>query len=258
VGNHHRQSAFVDLLLVNGCPTMMWMSLHTGFLLLLLLQRRTSIFALNVEGVPVFKVPQSKSSGLYALAVSDPMHPIVTNFLATQVWPSARLAAQAIDKHLDPSWSLCEFGCGPGMPSLAAAAKGARVLSTDLDLLALKLVQQAAKEQGYPIETQPFDLLSSQLSDLSFQANVYLFSDVFESAHVARGAARITHDALRLSNTKVWVCAQSDRAQRQVYLEEMKRLLNDNLLDWTPLEQGPPTDSDLWLCNVDETSVSYS
>lgn len=47
---------------------------------------------------------------------------VTPNFLATQVWPSARAAATTIEKCSDPSWIICEFGCGPGLPSIVAAS----------------------------------------------------------------------------------------------------------------------------------------
>jgi hypothetical protein len=102
-------------------------------------------------------------------------------------------------------------------------------------------------------------------------ADLYVLSDVFESADVARGAARLTLEVLRRRTRDeppgpgpfVWVFAQSDRAQRDIYLEEVKRGLGDGgSLTWTPLEMGPPppssaSQSRLWLCDVDETRVKY-
>lgn len=102
-------------------------------------------------------------------------------------------------------------------------------------------------------------------------ADLYVLSDVFESAEVAKGAARLTLQLILQGETRdspgpfVWVFAQSDRAQRDVYLENVKRGLDDdddNSLAWTPLEMGPPlpasaSRSRLWLCDVDETRVKY-
>lgn len=65
-------------------------------------------------------------------------------------------------------------------------------------------------------------------------ADLYLLSDLFESAGVTRSAARLTHHLLSsstssssssLSPPRVWVFCQSDRAQRDVYVQELKRLL---------------------------------
>ena len=106
------------------------------------------------------------------------------------------------------------------------------------------------------------------------RADLYLLADVFESSHVARGAAQLTSQLLlddrRRPPCQVWVFAQSDRAQRDVYLDEMRRLLQDEALSWSPVETGPPTfaprsdaltgnspSSRLWLCDVDEMQVKY-
>jgi hypothetical protein len=187
---------------------------------------------------------------------------------------------------------MCEFGCGPGLPSLTAAnmiksASGGilgsqtllkRVVATDVDSVALSLVAQAAKEQGLGsiLSVQPFDLIeNADATSLVPHADLYLLADVFESSHVARGAAILTSrllrdDCGRCAPCQVWVFAQTDRAQREVYLDEMKRLLQDESLSWSPVEIGPPSSvprsdaqtgsspsSRLWLCDVDETRVKY-
>jgi hypothetical protein len=173
------------------------------------------------------------------------------------VWPAARVAAHALQKHVSfvavppratatsttkklerqsstnsnedvtiRIRSMCELGCGPGLPSLTAAAAfwaaGAagdgsldppdllprleRVVATDADPLALELVRAAAREQGVLgsiLTTQIFDLVRDTRDDGDDDhraagkndlpaADLYVLSDVFESAEVARGAARLT------------------------------------------------------------------
>ena len=188
------------------------------------------------------------------------------NFLATQVWPSARSAAHALVRHLLPpdrtSSSVvvvCEFGCGVGLPSLTAAKLGAaRVYATDLDEFALELVQAAAEAQDLSetVETKAFDLVHSYADEIPF-ADLYLFSDVFESDHVAEGAARVTAEILeRRGESTVWVFAQSDRAQRETYLAELQRLLDDPTLYWQSSsdrqQRAIQSNNRLWLCDVDE------
>jgi hypothetical protein len=168
-----------------------------------------------------------------------------TNFLATQVWPSARVAAMALERYITSlynykknngdkkvrSLTICEFGCGPGLPSLTAAVVSKRlqqqrhqqedhqklpvlspilvskVYATDVDSFALKLVQAAAKEQAVMtnlVETHLFDLTSSS-EDVAAKlpaANLYIFSDVFESSAVALGAARTTCRILTSYNSR--------------------------------------------------------
>jgi predicted nicotinamide N-methyase len=198
------------------------------------------------------------------------------NFLATQVWPSARTAAIVIEKYLSllndtnntKSMVICEFGCGPGLPSLTAALcyKNCRVIATDIDALALQLVRQAATEQNISnrVETLLFDLIGNATTSNIPDADIYILSDVFENAMVAKGAAQVTHRLLQENdNCQIWVFAQSDRAQREFYRTELQQLgrLGPSC-HWTPSIQ-PPEIIDkqdtgrLWLCNIDETNVFY-
>jgi hypothetical protein len=307
----------------------------------------TSSTTTSVANVAVHRVPlyrnhddsnnldsSSSSYSPYCFAVSNPMTTLPnTNFLASQVWPSARVAAMALERLITAlyndndnnnnnngfaddatrrsSLTICEFGCGPGLPSLTAAVVSkqlqqqqqqqdqkknpppivAKVYATDVDSFALQLVQAAAREQSIMttdplvvVETRLFDLTRSTSDNVELQrlpvADLYLFSDVFESSAVARGAAHITCRALfeeeeETSNT-VWVFCQSDRAQRQVYVEEMQRLLAERAKDdpddddfntiqqslsWQDHGDWPSISTTstkrLWLCNVDETKVRY-
>eukprot|EP00562_Extubocellulus_spinifer_P005820 CAMPEP_0178517938 /NCGR_PEP_ID=MMETSP0696-20121128/25972_1 /TAXON_ID=265572 /ORGANISM="Extubocellulus spinifer, Strain CCMP396" /LENGTH=259 /DNA_ID=CAMNT_0020148431 /DNA_START=68 /DNA_END=847 /DNA_ORIENTATION=- len=204
----------------------------------------------------------SDTSGRHAPAVSP-------NFLATQVWPSARSAAVTIERYSDPAWSICEFGCGPALPSIVAAttrSKGARVIATDYEEFALQLVDAAATEQGLDsiISTQIHDLTSDD--DALPEADCYVLSDVFECAAVAYGAARQTVRALNLGK-RVWVFAQSDRAQREVYKKHINKLLQldnvyrpemDREVQWQSDVSGIDMRQErLVLFDVDETKVEY-
>ena len=243
--------------------------------------------------VRVHKVPLRRSEDInfgetsaaetrpYCLAASSitELTPDI-NFLATQVWPSARTAAFAVESHADAAWTICEFGCGPGLPSLTAAHIGCpKVIATDIDKFALELVNQAAKEQGLEsiVETRVVDLESFAICSHSDgtqespenqewcdDVDLFIFSDVFESSHVARGAAKITKQLLNGGKgARVWVFAQTDRSQREVYLHHLKENLEDEKLAWRPLEaytrnMSPKQSSSLlWLCDVDETTVNY-
>jgi hypothetical protein len=237
---------------------------HTAnWLFLLLLAKASFAIALEVSGVKVHQVPLRRTGAAspYCLAVSSPMDIIDrpgTNFLATQVWPSARTAAICLERYLDPVWTVCEFGCGPGLPSLTAAFAGAKkVYATDLDTFALGLVTKAAQDQNLSerVEALPFDLINGELDDVP-KADLYVFSDVFESATVAKGAARISERVLQ-QGSSIWVFAQSDRAQREVYLQEMKIILQDSSLTWQPTGESSPEHGKLWLCDIDETTVNY-
>ena len=278
-----------------------------------------------ISGIPVQRIPlrwsDDQSPWCYvvkAATMADNdndvddivVPPPTTNFLATQVWPSARAASYALEtysnsvtkSHLNNMQTICEFGCGPGLPTLTAYTKLGipKVIATDYDSFALQLVQAAASDQKPSLLSQQ---LSTQLFDLTLvdatknpipKADLYVMSDVFESAHVARGAARHTARILLQTDSNdmhprpfVWVFAQSDRAQRDVYVKELEQyylpgtLTDDsdteencrqetrsnaiNNLQWTALHDGPPALSSslsmfggrLWLCDVDETQVPY-
>ena len=220
-----------------------------------------------------------------------------TNFLATQVWPSSRIASKVIEQHMAPSWTICELGCGPGLPSLTAARSGAsRVIATDVDPIALELVRAAAIEQGMiesenniidfspgtdqRLTTRIFDLTSKD--NLLPEADLYILSDVFESSAVAEGAAWHVQTVLsknrsrmssrgdftpleekEQSTSRVWVFAQSDRAQRDFFLRQVKEWYknNDNMLprqlDWK-MDHVPDHNNELCLFDLDETTVEYN
>jgi hypothetical protein len=235
-------------------------------------------------------------------------------------------------------WKLCEFGCGPGLPSLTAAHTNhySQVVATDLDEFCLELVQAAAKDQGleHIVRTQVLDLtkdpktlLGARMmdddgdseSDASSPSpspsngwvadiDLFVMADIFENAEVAKGAAAWTkfllNDNLQYDevnqispNTlgsnqnggslethnsfsgeeshlnqdmtkpappknhhrpRIWVFAQSDRAQREIYLETLKEICGKGAEDlkWLPLEECNDNDS-LWLVDLDETQVQY-
>jgi len=281
-----------------------------------------------VRGLPIHQVPlrqqqqQQQSSSLplqapycYALSsITDlPAH---SNFLATQVWPSARVAAKILEERflagdLFPSirenescnrgsmnrnkFTICELGCGPGLPSLAVAATAicdttktevkVNVIATDNDEFALDLVNAAAIEQGLDniLSTRSYDLICGD-DDESWMDDVDLFvmSDVFESNAVAVGAARLTHrifsrystnnqtSQLHANDRRFFVFSQTDRVQRDIYVRELRSLFlqsreegqpdvfisSSSPFDWSTPESYNPDDL-LWLCEVDETRVDY-
>jgi len=211
---------------------------------------------------------------------------------------------------------VCELGCGPGLPSLVVAKLqqqqhqqmhslssssglsplssnlSTRVIATDLDLVALEMVQKAAEEQGLTnIQTKCIDLTADNNHTIDkINADLYIMSDVFENSAVAKGAAKMTIQALR-RGARVWSFAQSDRAQREIYRKELQRLLgvtndygtiewqifpldgvggsgrgvnsddNDNDNDDDDIEQNQPPapmmHDKLLLVGLDELNVSY-
>ena len=186
---------------------------------------------------------------------------------------------------------MCELGCGPGLPSLTAATLGAaRVIATDVDEVALEMVRMAALEQGFCREgardgegerlvTQKFDLTLKEES--LPRADLYILSDVFESSRVAEGAAwhvksllgsgnnQLDREYNRKANdnnavvdaatstSRVWVFAQSDRAQRDSFLKSIREIHGYHDLDWTT-NHNPEKDARLWLFDLNEMGVQYN
>lgn len=283
----------------------------------------------TVRGLTIHRVPLRRQqqihledeSSPYCFALSSMLDlPTESNILATQVWPSARVAAMTLEERIlandsrfssrndgrnevdgKPRFTICELGCGPGLPSLTAAFVAAaslmeeidfHVIATDVDDFALDLVNAAAKEQGLDqiVSTRRLDLIQLGSEEWAEEDNewmddvdLFVMSDVFESNAVAVGAARFTKRVLRLGENgtmkkkdkmywkrkRMWVFAQTDRTQREVFLEELQKLsielpenvkndstLSSEISKWTAPEYCDFKDR-LWLCDVDETVVNY-
>jgi predicted nicotinamide N-methyase len=74
------------------------------------------------------------------------------------VWPSAVALAEVLARDDVEGLHVLELGCGLGLPSLAAAVRGARVLATDVVPEALDYVRESARRLGVPIETLLVDV----------------------------------------------------------------------------------------------------
>jgi predicted nicotinamide N-methyase len=212
------------------------------------------------------KLRNNDSSPYCFAATVDPTKEAVDikyNFLATQVWPSARQASFVLEKYVDRSWVVCEFGCGPALPSLIMAGLDLpKVIATDLDMVALDMVEKAANEQGFDnLVTMRVDLTAAPESILEkVNADLYIMSDVFENGAVAKGAALFTIRALE-AGSRVWTFAQSDRAQREVYLRELECLGAEKYgsVTWklADLSSDNAPDEMLLLFDLDEVNVNY-
>lgn len=80
------------------------------------------------------------------------------------VWPAARLMAKFIQIHPEivVNKNVLDFGCGCGIPGIAALKAGAvRVLANDIDPIALELAKQNAKANRYQLETLCLNMLDS-------------------------------------------------------------------------------------------------
>jgi predicted nicotinamide N-methyase len=70
-----------------------------------------------------------------------------------ELWPAGRVLAEALPASLRGRGVL-ELGCGLGLPSLVAAARGARVLATDWAPEAIELVRVNAERNGISLEAR--------------------------------------------------------------------------------------------------------
>ncbi|MEA2280080.1 MAG: hypothetical protein QOK21_687 [Solirubrobacteraceae bacterium] len=70
-----------------------------------------------------------------------------------ELWPSSLALARAIGDRTLGGRRVAELGCGLGLPSIAAALQGARVLATDWSPDAVALTAENAERNGARLET---------------------------------------------------------------------------------------------------------
>jgi predicted nicotinamide N-methyase len=73
------------------------------------------------------------------------------------LWRSGMALAREVAGEPLAGARVVELGCGLGVPSLAAARAGARVLATDSEPEALELVELGARENGLHVKTMCVD-----------------------------------------------------------------------------------------------------
>jgi predicted nicotinamide N-methyase len=69
-----------------------------------------------------------------------------------ELWPSALALARAVGARALHGARVVELGCGLGLPSLAAAMAGGRVLATDWAADAVAMTQRNAERNGLSLE----------------------------------------------------------------------------------------------------------
>jgi predicted nicotinamide N-methyase len=70
-----------------------------------------------------------------------------------ELWPSSLALAHAIDGRALRGARTLELGCGLGLPSIAAALAGGRVLATDWSPQAVEMTATNAERNGVHLET---------------------------------------------------------------------------------------------------------
>jgi predicted nicotinamide N-methyase len=135
-----------------------------------------------------------------------------------ELWPSSRALAAAISGRALRGARTLELGCGLGLPSIAAALAGGRVLATDWSPGAVELTRTNAERNGARLETlmcswtEPAPLLERAPWDL------VLASDVLYEAR--NGDALL--DLLPQLTTQVWL-ADPGRTPAAPFLEVARR-----------------------------------
>ena len=76
-----------------------------------------------------------------------------------ELWPAARALAEALPEVR--GLRVVELGCGLGLPSLVAAAKGARVTATDWSPDAIELLHENAVRNGLTVTAEVRDWRAS-------------------------------------------------------------------------------------------------
>ena len=131
-----------------------------------------------------------------------------------ELWPSARALAAAVSGRALRGARTLELGCGLGLPSIAAALAGGRVLAVDWSAEAVELTRANAERNGASLETlvcswtKPAPLLDRAPWDL------VLASDVL---YEARNGEALLDLLPRLTNT-VWL-ADPGRKPAAAFLE---------------------------------------
>jgi predicted nicotinamide N-methyase len=74
-----------------------------------------------------------------------------------EVWPSGAALAKRVSARALRGARTVELGCGLGLPSLAAALAGGRVLATDWSPDAIELLETNAERNGVRVETALLD-----------------------------------------------------------------------------------------------------
>ena len=143
------------------------------------------------------------------------------------LWPSAELLARTVITRALHSARVVELGCGLGLPSLAAALAGGRVLATDWSAQAVEAVRVNAERNHLTLDTlvcawqEPDELLARGPWDLVLAADV-----LYERRNVA-----LLLNLLARLHCETWL-ADPGRAPAETLLADLE------LAGWTRREQA--------------------
>jgi len=145
--------------------------------------------------------------------IAQPHRPDVRDELLpywADLWPSAIALAEAVTQSTTHTvGSVIEIGCGPGLPSIAAALRGWPVIFTDVNASALSLAALNARANG--IVNPNTRLLDWRFPPEDLRADLILASDVAYEARSFAPLAACFHALLRPGG-RVWLT----EPQRQI------------------------------------------
>ncbi|HEU4976770.1 MAG TPA: methyltransferase domain-containing protein [Baekduia sp.] len=133
-----------------------------------------------------------------------------------ELWPSGVALAQSVGTRALRGARVVELGCGLGLPSIAAALAGGRVLATDWSHDALALLRENAAANGAKLETMHVDWREPQPLAAQAPFDLVLAADVlYERANAERLA-----DLLPRLGAEV-LLADPGRATLDAFLERV-------------------------------------
>jgi predicted nicotinamide N-methyase len=99
-----------------------------------------------------------------------------------ELWPSGVALARAIGGHALGARTVVELGCGLGLPAIAAALAGGRVLATDWSADAVAMAAGNAERNGTRLETLVCSWMDPGPLEARGPFDVVLASDVLYEA----------------------------------------------------------------------------
>jgi predicted nicotinamide N-methyase len=145
-----------------------------------------------------------------------------------ELWPSALALARAVAGRALRGARTLELGCGLGLPSIAAALAGGRVLATDWSPEAVAMAAENAARNDVNIETLVCSWTAPEPLIERAPWDLILASDVL---YEARNADALLDLLPRLGN-EVWL-ADPGRPPAKPFLDEARR-------DWSVTSRAVP------------------
>jgi predicted nicotinamide N-methyase len=131
-----------------------------------------------------------------------------------ELWPSSLALARAIAKRALRGARTLELGCGLGLPSIAAALAGGRVLATDWSVEAVEITAANAERNGVRLDTLVCSWTEPELLLARAPWDLVLASDVLYE----RRNADLLLDLLPRLTDEVWL-ADPGRPPATPFLE---------------------------------------